>query len=202
MSLFSSYNAVTSPFPRDVQQKIFQPINTTWTICLCSIKKKFPRKITKENIRNNCCHVKYAKKYWNIHRNMQKVTKNEKGKGQLETFRTQSLLRYKYLVDVQLRFELYPKNFLLLLKHSDLLARVAVCNCWETTSSSESLKVNLVPRVSFLPVPWSGRGDEGPWERGCLKVRYLVIRSLAHCTDVWPLSWEALICSRRSRCLR
>lgn len=60
---------------------------------------------------------------------MQEVTKNEKGKGQLETFRTQSLLRYKYLVDVQLRFELYRKKFLLLLKHSDLLARVAVCNC-------------------------------------------------------------------------
>ena len=50
----------------------------------------------------------------------------------------------------------------------------------ERQLGSENLKVNLVPRVSHLPAPWSGRGDEGPWERGCLKVRCLVIRSLAH----------------------
>ena len=58
--------------------------------------------------------------------------KQKWAKGKLETFRTQTLFKYKYPIDLPFRFEIYQKCSKLV-KHRDLLAYVVVFNSCDTT---------------------------------------------------------------------
>ena len=51
---------------------------------------------------------------------------------------------------------------------------------------------NFVPRVSHLPTPWSERGDEGPYERGC-NLRSVVLVWWEVCIQHWSRNFCCII---------